>query len=146
MLAQLFQQHLVSGFKAAQVDLLVFDHRRIQHAAHQPFGQRIRHANIKEQVRLFAVVDDIQHLLAKGKHFVRVAENQLTQLAGFNPAPLTLEQLALQTFFQRLDLPGDGLRRQVERLCSPDHRALSIDVPEVVKMVVIQMRHRVFAP
>ena len=50
VLAQLFQQHLVGGFKAAQVDLFVFDYRRIQHAAHQPFGQRIRYAHVKEQV------------------------------------------------------------------------------------------------
>ena len=137
MLAQLFQQHLVGGFKAAQVDLLIFDYRRIQHAAHQPLGQRIRHAHVKEQVRLFAVVDDIQHLLAQGEHFVRIAENQFTQFAGFNPTPLTLEQLPLQTLFQGLDLPGDGLRRQVERLCCSHHRTLFVDVPEVVQMVVI---------
>ena len=146
MLAQLFQQHLVGGFKAAQMDLFIFHHRGIQHAAHQPFGQRIRHADVKEQVRLFAIVDDIQHLLAQGEHLVRIAKDQFPKFAWLNPAAFTLEQLALQALFQRLDLAGNGLRREIERLSRPHHRALLVDVPEVVKMVVIQMRHSVFTP
>ncbi len=77
------------------MDLFIFHHRRIQHATHQPFGQRIRHPHVKKQVRLFAVVDDIQHLLAQGEHFIRIAEHQLAQLTGLNPTALALEQLAL---------------------------------------------------
>ena len=146
MLAQLFQQHLVGGLKAAQMNLLILNDGGIQHAAYQPFRQRIRHAHVKEEVRLFAIVNDIQHLLAQGEHLVRIAEHQLTQLARLNATPFPLKKLSLQALFQGFDLPGNSLWRQVKRFCRPHDRALFINVPEVIKMVVIQMRHRVFSP
>ena len=128
------------------MNLFIFHHRRIQHAAYQPFRQRIRHPHVKEQVRLFAIVNDIQHLLAQGEHLVRIAEHQFTQLARLNATPFPLKKLSLQALFQGFDLPGDSLWRQVERLCGTHDRALLVDMPEVIEMVIVQMRHHVFTP
>ena len=77
------------------MDLFILHHGGIQHTAHQAFGERIRNPHVKQQVRLFAIVDDIKHLLAERKHAIGVAEHQFSQLAGLNAPPLTLEQLAL---------------------------------------------------
>ena len=91
MLAQLLQQQLMSGFKTAQMNLLALNDSGIQHAADQPFRERIGHADVKQQVRLFAIVDDVEHLLAEGKHPVGIAKNQLPQLARLKPPSLSLK-------------------------------------------------------
>ena len=59
------------------MDLFILDDGGIQYAAHQPFRQRIRNANIEQQIRLFTVVNDVEHFLAQRKHAIRIAENQL---------------------------------------------------------------------
>ena len=54
------------------------DNGGIKYAANQPFRQRIRDTNTKQQMRLFTVVNDIEHFLAQRKHAIRIAEHQFT--------------------------------------------------------------------
>ena len=129
MLAQLLQQQFMSGFKTAQMNLLALNDGGIQHAADQPFRERIGHADVKQQVRLFAIVIKALEERLQGKLFKR---------KGRGLEPSELGELVFR-YADRMFTLSQEMLDIVNRLRRAHDGPFFIHVPEVVQMIVVNM-------
>ena len=85
-------------------------------------------------------IDQIIDYLQRGaqrKDFIGIAHHQPARIGGLDAAPGLAQQWLAQALLQLLDLPTEGLRRQVQLFAGAHDAAGAQYCPKIVEVLVV---------